>query len=417
MTTTAKHLVPFVVVALAFACSQDHQSQPETGIWRATLATPGGELPFGLEIRLAEPTGDVSSSFIAYIINGEERIAVNDITVTGDSIFLRLPVFDSEIRAEIISRTLLMGRWVDYNRDNYSIPFRAEHGVKHRFGVSTPGERREERWEVTFSPDSSNEAKSIGIFHFDGDYVEGTFLTETGDYRYLEGMMRNDSLLLSCFDGAHAFLFKAKRTGNGMSGTFWSGTHFREEWVAVLNPDFKLRDADSLTFLKPGYERFEFAFPDPDDNMVSLDDFKGLVVIVQIMGSWCPNCMDEAVFFADAWREYHDRGLEIIGLAFEKTRDFKTARDRVLRMKEHLDIPYPILIAGFRNPREVEEKLPALNRLMSYPTSIFIDREGEVRRIHTGFNGPATGEVFLEFQRDFHELIQGLLADAPVGSL
>jgi peroxiredoxin len=401
------------------SCSNEHQPELKDGPWCAVLMTPGGELPFGLEIsRFTRNDGD-SDSALALILNGEERIAITDITQEGDSIFLRLPVFDSEIRARLSlsePRDLsgeevahLEGRWIDHNRINYSIPFRAEHGVAHRFGPTTEGALRHEEWGVTFSPGTDSSYKAKGVFRLNGTHAEGTFLTETGDYRYLEGMIRHDSLLLSCFDGSHAFLFKSRRVGDSMTGMFWSGRHFSEAWEAVLNPGFELRDADSLTFLKPGYDRFEFSFPDIDGKHKSLNDFRGKVVIVQIMGSWCPNCMDESRFFADAWNQYHHDGLEIVGLSFEKTRDFNTARDRVIRMKANLGIPYPVLIAGYRDPKEVAEKLPALNRLMSYPTSIFIDRQGEVRRIHTGFNGPATGEAHDAYRIEFRNLVESLL--------
>lgn len=392
-------------VTVFFSCSERQSSGLKEGLWRATLATPGGELPFSIDVVHDD-------SIIAYVINGDERIAITDIQQEGDSVFMRLPVFDSEIRAKVTGDTL-EGNWIDHNRrtdtTKYQIPFRARYGLDYRFATTTGGEADEEHWEVTFSPDSSAESKAKGVFTIDGNHVEGTFLTETGDYRYLEGMIRNDSLLLSCFDGSHAYLFKARREGDTMNGMFWSGKHYSERWVAELNPDFELRDANSLTFLKPSYDRFEFSFPDTDNNMVSFDDFKGKVVIVQIMGSWCPNCMDESRFLSDAWRRYHADGLEIVGLSFEKTRDFNTARERVLRMKNNLNIPYQVLIAGYRDPKEVADKLPALNRLMSYPTSIFIDRNGEVIRIHTGFSGPATGKAFVEYQREFHELLPALL--------
>jgi peroxiredoxin len=388
---------------LAAGCSNKADGL-RAGIWRATLQTPGGPLPFGLEIQTED-------SLIAFIVNGSERILVRDIVRQDDSLFIRLPVFDSEIRARVTG-TAMQGRWIDYNRESYAIPFSAEHDVSYRFAEwSKAVDTLTEAWEVTFSPGAEGEFKAKGIFTYHGSRAFGTFLTETGDYRFLEGDVVDDSLFLSCFDGSHAFLFKAYRTGDSMSGMFWSGKHWQEPWVAVLNPGFMLRDPDSLTFLKPGFERFEFSFPDADGNLVSLNDFGGRVVIVQIMGSWCPNCMDEARFFADAWRKHHDDGLDIIGLAFEKTRNFQTARERVMRMQEHLALPYPILVAGFRDPKEVAEKLPALNRLMSYPTSIFIDRTGEVKRIHTGFNGPATGAAYTAFVGDFNAFVQSLLRE------
>lgn len=74
---------------------------------------------------------------------------------------------------------------------------------------------------------------------------------------------------------------------------------------------------------------------------------------------------------------------------------------------------YPILLAQFGSSDKAlaQEKLPMLNHILSYPTSIFIDRKGNVRKIHTGFNGPATGEKFIEFQKEFDGFVKQLIAE------
>ena len=66
--------------------------------------------------------------------------------------------------------------------------------------------------------------------------VTGTFLTETGDYRYLEGVVDGDSLKLSCFDGSHAFLFHAALDQDSFRGRFWSGTHWDRALGRVPEP-------------------------------------------------------------------------------------------------------------------------------------------------------------------------------------
>ncbi|MEZ5286715.1 MAG: TlpA disulfide reductase family protein [Vicinamibacterales bacterium] len=45
--------------------------------------------------------------------------------------------------------------------------------------------------------------------------------------------------------------------------------------------------------------------------------FRGKVVLVNISGSWCPNCHDEAPFLAALHRRFKDRGFEIVTLSFE----------------------------------------------------------------------------------------------------
>jgi hypothetical protein len=57
----------------------------------------------------------------------------------------------------------------------------------------------------------------------------------------------------------------------------------------------------------------------------------------------------------------------------------------------------------------VNESLPMLNNFLAFPTTIIIDRKGNVRRIHTGFSGPATGVHFTEFKKEFELFIDTLL--------
>jgi thiol-disulfide isomerase/thioredoxin len=118
--------------------------------------------------------------------------------------------------------------------------------------------------------------------------------------------------------------FKTKVGRNKMKGIYLSGNHWKEDWVAEKNDTVELPDPDSLTFLKSEYDKFNFSFPDLDSVVVRFTDkkFQKKVVVIQIMGSWCPNCVDESIFLADFYRKNHSRGIEFIGIAFEKTSDF-----------------------------------------------------------------------------------------------
>ena len=377
-----------------------------TGIWRATLSLPEGELPFNIEIK------NNNSAYTIEIINGEEKIPVNDITVKDDSLFARLPVFDSEIKVKF-SKNEMNGEWVNYSRKaNQSIPFNAKAGINYRFFESSgsPSVSFEGRWETWFSPGTNDSSFAIGIFHQAKDRVSGTFLTTTGDYRYLDGMIVKDSLYLSCFDGAHAFLFKAKIADNKISGMYFSGNHWKENWIAVRNEKTELPDPDSLTFLKSGYDKINFAFPDLDSTIVTLSDkkFQNKVLVIQIMGSWCPNCMDESVYLADFYKNHHSKGIEFIGIAFEKTDDFRKAVSNVKRMKNRLGIDYTLLLAGNRD--NANTALPMLNKIMGYPTTIFIDKKGNVKRIYTGFTGPASGKYYEKYKDDFENYVSFLLS-------
>jgi thiol-disulfide isomerase/thioredoxin len=382
---------------------------PKEGQWRATLNIQGMELPFKMTFNFNQKDEPVA------IINGKEKIAINEMRMTPDSLFLKLPVFDSEIKARLKDSVTLEGSWFNYyGGPDYIIPFTARYGETNRF-IRTdvqPKTNITGKWETLFSAGTEDEYEAIGKFEQQGSRLLGTFLTTTGDYRFLEGSVTGDSLFLSCFDGAHAYLFKGQINGDTIHGRFWSGRSWEEPWTAVKNENAKLPDATTLTRLKKGAE-INFSLPDADSNIISLHDpaFQNKVVILQIMGSWCPNCKDESILFSQLYNEYHNRGLEIIALSFERTRgDFDKAAKLIKRMKAQLKIPYTICIAGTDRP-DTKKILYFIEQIKSYPTSIILDTEGNVVKIHTGFSGPATGDAYTDLARDYRETIELLLPE------
>lgn len=349
------------------------------------------------------------------IFNAEEKILVEDISFQKDSILIEMPVFDSKIKAKI-SGDSLIGKWFKYEKAvrDYQIPFMA-YLDKNRFKTSkNPTENISGKWEAHFSPNTEDEYPAIGIFNQNESKITGTFLTETGDYRYLEGVLDGNTMKLSCFDGAHAFLFHAEiQEDKTLKGTFWSGNSWQEPWIAKQNPDASLADMESLTFLKEGFEKLEFSFPNMDSNLVSLSDerFKNRVTIVQIMGTWCPNCMDETRYLADVYRQYNSVGLEIIGLAYEVAKDFEVVKNNISKLKKDLNANYDFLHAGTANKKEAAQTLPMLNKIISFPTAIFIDKKGEIRKIQTGFSGPAAGKIYTDYVSNTNQFIEELLAE------
>jgi len=268
--------------------------------------------------------------------------------------------------------------------------------------------------KLPFFPEKDNSYPAVGIFKTENNILKGTFLTKIGDYRYLDGYTKNDTLNLFTFDGTHLFKFKAyKENDTLLKGEFWSGNNWYETFVAKKNKNAKLPDANDITYLKEGFDSVDFSFPGLDGNPVTLHDekYKHKVVIVQILGTWCPNCMDETKFYADWYRKNKSKGVEIIGLAYENKSDFKYAKDRVEIMKEKMNVDYDFVIAGTSTTKSVSESMPMLDNVISFPTSIIIDKKGKVRRIHTGFSGPATGMYYEKFVDDFNNFIKELLEE------
>ena len=201
-----------------------------------------------------------------------------------------------------------------------------------------------------------------------------------------------------------------------MNGFFYSGNHWKEPFEAKLNNTYELPKADNLTFIKEGYEDFDFSFPDTRGRIVSLSDtkFQQKPVIIQIMGTWCPNCLDESKFLVNYLRENPYTNIEVIALAFEVAKTREIAFKRIKRLKERIGIEYPVLLAQYGNSADKKiavKTLPMLNHLISFPTTIFIDKKGKVRKIHTGFNGPATGKKFNEFKNEFENFMGALVLE------
>ncbi|MDX2248952.1 MAG: TlpA disulfide reductase family protein [Bacteroidia bacterium] len=399
---------------LLLSCQPATDIHLKEGLWRMELLLhPGVVLPFTFELNPTE------ENYTLTIINSDERIKVEDIRTSGDSIFIRMPIFDTEFRGKIVDTGLIEGYWYNYSRSkDYRIAFRARAGESTRFPLISENmpTQIDSVWQVNFQPEPPDQAyAAVGKFTAEKNHLYGTFLTETGDYRYLEGVVDGDSVKLSAFDGEHAFLFLAALQPDGsLHGKFYSGNHWQESWQATPNPEATLRDADSLTFLKPGYDRFTFTFPDLEGNPVSLDDprYQGKVVIVQLMGSWCPNCMDETKLMARWYDQYKDKGLEVIGLAFERAKDPERAAASIRRLTDYFAVSYEILLAHTStNKLEASEKLPMLNQVMAFPTTLFLDRKGNIRRIHTGFSGPGTGKPYEEFVAEYSAFVEEMLGE------
>ncbi|OAV46041.1 TlpA disulfide reductase family protein [Lewinella sp. 4G2] len=373
-----------------------------------------GALPFTFDV-----VYETDTTFRMEIHNGEETIIVPaaDI-VTGrdqlqgrDTIRIDFPVYDTHISA-YHEENVIEGVWVVHYRDNYRIPFKGYFGKGHRFTPlrKEPTADISGTWEVMFS-DKDSEYPGIAEFTQNKNHLTGTFRTETGDYRYLEGTVQGNKAYLSVFDGSHAFLFEAKIGDDGsLVGTFRSGRHYIANWKATRNAEASLADPDNMTRMVDGTP-LKFSFQNSKGELVSLDDerYQGKPKLIKIMGTWCPNCMDEAVFLKEYLQENETQDLEVIALAFERYgADDERSMAAIRRYEENMDVPWPVLLAGSSDKTEAGKALPMLSKVISYPTLLFVDRNNQVTRIHTGFNGPATSQ-YADFKRSFDTSVRELL--------
>lgn len=374
--------------------------------WRLVISLPGVELPVSLHLEADN----------AWFRNGLERVEVPEVRQDGAQWILRFPAFNNTLQLARHGNRLEGTLTLVKRGYEQVMPVHGEPDPGWRFMAKPrPAHDLTGRWAVQLMEEDGGQTEAVAEFDQQGSALTGTFLTPTGDFRYLAGEVDGSLLRLSTFDGAHAFVFHARVLSDGsLDGDFWSGTRWHQSWQAQRDFDARLPDAYSLTFLKPGHDRVAFTFPDLDGNPVSLDDekYRGKVVLVTLGGSWCPNCADEMAFLSGYFRDNRDRGLAIISLLYEHFEEFDLAAQQGRALVEEHGIEFDVLVAGVSEKTKAAETLPMLNHVMAYPTMIFIDRAGAVQGIHTGFSGPGTGPYYEAFKVDFEARMDRLL-DAP----
>ena len=382
------------------------------GTWLGIIKRADGhEIPFNFIARHKK------GKQILTILNASEKLTVTEVESKDDSILIKLPFFASSLIAKQTSPTLLKGYYIkNYVTRKQIIPFTAHFGIKSRFSVNQkPLHNLSGTWDVIFIDSNKDSTKAIGNLVQKKGKVTGSFLTPTGDYRYLEGVLNGDTLKLSGFDGGFANLFTAiiKDDNTIQKADFYTGASGHESWSAVRNDYAKLPDEYGHSHLKLGESKLDFKFKDTKGNWVSINDehFKNKVVIVQILGSWCPNCMDETSFLSDYYKKNKHRGVEILGLAYERTEDFEISQKALSTFQQRFSVEYPFLITGVTasDPQRTEKTLPQIDHLDAFPTTLFIDKKGQVRKIHTGYDGPGTGKFYEAFKKEFEELVTSLL--------
>lgn len=399
------------IISFLFGLSLQAQTvQP--GTWQARILRDDTvAVPFTFDVKTLAGKPQFT------IRNAGERIAIKKISRKGDSLFFEMPVFEAAFRVKLEQGKRMQGWFIRGTTAQFQqLPFEAWLGSAQRFPVTQkPVANISGRWSVSITRPNNTERPAIAEFKQNGSALTGTMLTPSGDYRYMEGVVDGDSLKLSVFDGAHFYLFTAHidQADQISGGIFYAGKNAREKWRAIKNAKAELPDVGNTPQLRPGQSRLSFRFPDLDSNIVSINDerFRNKVVIVQLMGSWCPNCMDETRFLSEFYRNNKQLGIEVVALAYENSTDFQRSRNSIAKFRDRFGVTYPMLITGVwvNDSLRTEKTLPELTSIKVFPTTIFIGRDGTVRRMHAGFYGPGTGEYYEAFKREFELTIRELL--------
>src|SRR5688572_8485728 len=258
-----------------------------TGWWRASIIRPDGNtIDFNVAIQYKK------GKPVWFIRNATEKIEVTAVEQKQDSILVQMPLFESEFRLQFVNKNTLRGVWIKGTASSTQVlPVVFTFNQPQRYPQAKHTKRMiTGRWAATFIENSKKPMQAVVEFKQNGNALTGTVLTPTGDYRYLEGAVNNDTLQLSTFDGSHAYYFRGTIQHDSVitDGLFFSGATYVENWTAQKNENARIPDsvAESVAvFLKPGESKLHFRFPDLDSNLVSIGDerFKNKVVIIQIM--------------------------------------------------------------------------------------------------------------------------------------
>jgi thiol-disulfide isomerase/thioredoxin len=373
-----------------------------------------GDLPFNFEVIYTD-----AERFYVEIHNGTERIRCDSIQygrnklTARDTVNIFFPEYDSYIHVDVRGEAM-QGEWIMKNRPKAPrIPFTAKAGQDFRFTslAEPPVADISGEWAALFDVDQEKPYKAIGEFKQNKNHLTGTFRTETGDYRYLEGTVQGRKFWMSCFDGSHAFIFSGSIRGDSLQGEFRSGKTHRELWTAWKDPNFKLADPGALA-TATGDISFAVTTPEGQALRFPSADFDGKVKVFTIMGTWCPNCRDEQKFLKAYLEENPDlaQKMSVVSFSFERHADISAANTHLMAYKKQMGIPFAVVYGGKADKAEAQRVFPALSKVVAFPTIMVLDKKNKVRHVHTGFDGPATSK-YATFKKEFDTLIRQLAAE------
>lgn len=379
---------------------------PPSGLWDAVLAVDGRKVDFRMELLME------GGEARAAILDGERRIWSTSGDFAGDRLQVSWDYFDSRLEAAWDGKAL---------RGIYQRRTRA--GLVRREFTAQPFQPRPEAldsvvaqvggaWRI--QTDAPRGVRVMnGYFAQSGAAVTGTIQRLDGDFGTLEGRVEGRRLTLSHFDGIRATLIEAELRQDGtLRGVIDGKTTFtaaRVEKAAELGLP-EPPDPSRYVSVKNPLEPVRFQAVDLEGNPVSSTDarFRGKPMILTIMGSWCPNCHDEAELLNELDRRYRNEGLAVVALGFEYTGESERDRNQLRAFAKRHETEYTILYAGTTDEGQVQKVLPQLANFGGFPTTIFLDREHRVRSVHAGFAGPANATEHAKLRGEYDRLAREL---------
>jgi len=404
-----RNLLPAALLALALPAAAEFDP---AGLWHAKLS-PTESHPVEFQVRIAKK----GSALSATLINGTASEPFSGVRWDGSTLTLEMAHYDAKIVASPKGEGLEGSFTRIVASGTREFPFSASRkappapAVKKR-GVSVAG-----TWAVEIAREGGKSESVVALFSQKGTAVTGTMATSSGDYGPLHGTFDGERLVLSVFNGVFVYRFTAELLPDGtLAGEFRAGKSPPADWKGTKKPSASLEAGPAA---KEPEKPFVFALPDLDGKTVSSTDsrFAGKAMIVTAMGTWCPNCHDEAPVLEELFSKYRAKGLEVVAMTYEYTDDLERNRRLISQFRQRSGVTYPILWAGATKESASSPLFLRVDGPRAFPTTLFLDRQHRIVGIHSGFDGPATGDRFTKLKKEWEEKVRTLLsgsAEFPV---
>lgn len=387
-----KYALFFMTAGLAVA-------QTPKGLWDATVVAETREVAFQMKFETR------AGKLRAAVMDGDRPIWSTSAVFAGGKLSVRWDFYDAGLEAATLTSGELRGT---YTRRTKRGPvhrlFAAKPAAQVKAGKTDPSPFLGD-WVLT---PMDGGAGMKARFQMAGGRLTGTVLRVDGDFGTLAGTVNGNQATLTHFDLVRATHMQMEIDAQGkLSGVIDGRTKFTGVREGASMPD-----PSTVTRVMDPKEPFQFFAKDLEGRPVTLADerFKGKAVLITVMGSWCPNCHDEAPFLAELYRKYWPNGFEVVALAFEYTGDPAVDVPQVQAFNRRHNVPYLTLLAGSTDDGQVQKALPQLVNFSAFPTSMIVDRAHRIVAIHAGFAGPATGNLHTELKARITAEVEQALA-------
>ena len=315
------------------------------------------------------------------------------------------PVFASDLWL-VATEDGYKGEYYRTDANNYRLPLELEPG---RMTYEQSPSEFPSQYAITRYIGDQEKPALLQLSKKDGVLV-GTIATSTGDSRFMTGYEVEGGFELMGFDGRFIYKVSAKVTDGNIEGHVWAGMTGYYTFSGTSDESAVLENPEEMSKLRDDYTHIEWHLPGLDRDTVHFDSRTiTKPTILAIQGSWCPNCMDEGRVLDQYYREF-EGAIDVYGLSYEYSGTLEKATAAVQKMERDLGTSFPMVIATY-DPKQDRNAVLPLEQIRSYPTSIMLDHQGNVVKIHTGFYGPSTKE-YETYVKETREELEALVAKA-----